>query len=90
MATKKAKILVVDTNAFIKGVRLETIGQEFYTIPQVSLFLFLFMLLISMHVFICFMRSVRTFSSLNIKPFVKVRYLLLYSSFYVKFLLIHI
>eukprot|EP00026_Physarum_polycephalum_P009360 Phypoly_transcript_09481.p1 GENE.Phypoly_transcript_09481~~Phypoly_transcript_09481.p1 ORF type:complete len:398 (-),score=109.51 Phypoly_transcript_09481:103-1296(-) len=35
MATKKAKILVVDTNAFIKGVRIETIGQEFYTIPQV-------------------------------------------------------
>jgi hypothetical protein len=35
MASKKAKKLVVDTNAFIKGVRLETIGQEFYTIPQV-------------------------------------------------------
>lgn len=36
MATsKKAKKLVVDTNAFIKAVRIENIGQEFYTIPQV-------------------------------------------------------
>lgn len=35
MATKKAKQLVVDTNAFIKNVRLENIGQEFVTIPQV-------------------------------------------------------
>lgn len=35
MASKKAKKLVVDTNAFIKAVRIETIGQEFFTIPQV-------------------------------------------------------
>jgi RNA-binding protein NOB1 len=35
MTSKKAKKLVVDTNAFIKAVRLETIGQEFFTIPQV-------------------------------------------------------
>lgn len=35
MTSQKAKILVVDSNAFIKQVRLETIGQKFYTIPQV-------------------------------------------------------
>jgi len=35
MTSKKAKILVVDSNAFIKQVRIETIGQKFYTIPQV-------------------------------------------------------
>jgi RNA-binding protein NOB1 len=34
-STLKAKTLVVDTNAFIKQVRMETIGEEFYTIPQV-------------------------------------------------------
>lgn len=35
MASNKAKVLVVDSNAFIKQVRIETIGQKFYTIPQV-------------------------------------------------------
>lgn len=35
MTSKKAKTLIVDTNAFIKQVRMETIGEEFYTIPQV-------------------------------------------------------
>lgn len=35
MTSNKAKVLVVDSNAFIKQVRIETIGQKFYTIPQV-------------------------------------------------------
>lgn len=35
MASKKAKVLVVDSNAFIKQVRIDTIGSTFYTIPQV-------------------------------------------------------
>jgi len=35
MASNKAKILVVDSNAFIKQIRFETIGEKFYTVPQV-------------------------------------------------------
>jgi len=35
MADKKAKKLIVDSNAFIKGVRLEAIGNELWTVPQV-------------------------------------------------------
>jgi len=33
--SSKAKTLVVDTNAFIKAVRIDTIGEQFFTIPQV-------------------------------------------------------